>query len=138
MAFPTFARGSEDKVKQAVELGILKYPSYAYIPETNQLLFIDKDVKIHKIVGNGAILKVDALPSIKDASEDVFYLYKRVIYMKDNGTFSPLGTDASSKVDSIELRLEVVEEKVDVLENEISNWRINSIPIENIINQFTN
>lgn len=136
MAFPTFARGNEEKVRQAVELGIIKYPSYAFIPETSQLVFVDKDIKVHKIVGDGSIIKVNSLPAIENASEDVFYLYKKVVYMKDGDVFSPLGLDVSPKVDAIELRLEIVEEKVSDLEVQVSNWEINSIPVENIINQF--
>lgn len=53
MAKVTFARGTLTQINTAVSAGVLQYPAYAYITDTKQLAFVDKDNSVNLIVGAG-------------------------------------------------------------------------------------
>ena len=48
MKTPMFAHGTYSKVKEAIEKGILKYPSYVWIDDYDQYSFLNKDGELEK------------------------------------------------------------------------------------------
>ena len=81
-----FAVASFDKIQSYVDSGVLRYPAYVLCKDNvhkNNLVFIDKDLKIQPIKGykQDAIKQVEELPSAENAESNVFYFCNGVGYL---------------------------------------------------------
>ena len=101
---PVFAAGTSEKLEPALESGILTYPSYVYIRDKKKLAFVDADLTINEIVGNNpeSVIKVNSLPSVKDANEDVLYIYNSIVYTFNGTDFTPMYQDLSDLSDRVD------------------------------------
>lgn len=118
---PTFAVGSIDKVQPAIDSGILKYPSYVWITsgdKENHFFFIDHNLNIREVIGNNpkSVEKVETLPNVADAKEDVLYIYNGLVYVSDGAKLNPMYQDVSSELEQVKADIEALSERINVLE----------------------
>lgn len=88
MANVTFARGSLAQIQMAVMTGALSYPAYAYIIDTKQLAFVDKDSSVNLIVGAGggsgsSISKVELINSNLVITMDDSSATKKIVSLEN-------------------------------------------------------
>ena len=88
---PTFAVASRGNIQNYIEQGILTYPSYVFCKDINTLVFIDKNLQIQDIKGNGqiSIVECDVLPT-ENIQSNTFYLCDGKGYLLINGALIPV------------------------------------------------
>lgn len=101
-----FAVASFDKIQSYIDSGVLRYPAYVLCKDNvhkNNLVFIDKDLKIQPIKGykQDAIKQVEELPSAENAESNVFYFCNGVGYLFVNNIPVPVFKDISQSADPI-------------------------------------
>lgn len=118
MALPKFAAGEYYKIQSAVDTGVLTYPSYVYIRDENKLAFIDQDASINRIVGDNEeqVVKVDALPDISEAKENVLYIFDGIVYVFNGTEFVPMYKDVSEELEQLKSDLMNLTDRVAELE----------------------
>lgn len=118
MALPKFAAGEYYKIQSAVDTGVLTYPSYVYIRDENKLAFIDQDASINRIVGDNEeqVVKVDALPDISEAKENVLYIFDGIVYVFNGTEFVPMYKDVSEELEQLKTDLMNLTDRVAELE----------------------
>ena len=118
MALPKFAAGEYYKIQSAVDTGVLTYPSYVYIRDENKLAFIDQDASINRIVGDNEerVVKVDALPDISEAKENVLYIFDGIVYVFNGTDFTPMYQDVSEELEQLKTDLMNLTDRVAELE----------------------
>ena len=52
MAGITFASGTLERIRSAIEQGVLNYPSYTFITDENKMAFLDKNSELHLVIGD--------------------------------------------------------------------------------------
>ena len=115
---PQFAAGEFYKIQSAIDVGVLKYPSYVYIRDERKLAFIDQDLSINRIVGDNEeqVVKVDTLPSVEEAKENVLYIFEGIVYVFNGKDFTPMYKDVTSDIEQLKTDLKNLIERVDSLE----------------------
>ena len=115
---PQFAAGEFYKIQSAIDVGVLKYPSYVYIRDERKLAFIDQDLSINRIVGDNEeqVVKVDTLPSVEEAKENVLYIFEGIVYVFNGKDFTPMYKDVTSDIEQLKTDLKNLTERVDFLE----------------------
>ena len=115
---PQFAAGEFYKIQSAIDVGVLKYPSYVYIRDERKLAFIDQDLSINRIVGDNEeqVVKVDTLPSVEEAKENVLYIFEGIVYVFNGKDFTPMYKDVTSDIKQLKTDLKNLTERVDSLE----------------------
>lgn len=115
---PTFAAGEFYKIQSAIDVGVLTYPSYVYIRDERKLAFIDQDLSINRIVGDNEeqVVKVDALPSVEEAKENILYIFEGIVYIFNGTEFIPMYKDVTSDIEQLKIDLKNLTERVDSLE----------------------
>lgn len=118
MALPKFAAGEYYKIQSAVDTGVLTYPSYVYIRDENKLAFIDQDASINRIIGDNEeqVVKVDALPDISEAKENVLYIFDGIVYIFNGTEFVPIYKDVSEELEQLKTDLMNLTDRVAELE----------------------
>ena len=115
---PQFAAGEFYKIQSAIDVGVLKYPSYVYIRDERKLAFIDQDLSINRIEGDNEeqVVKVDTLPSVEEAKENVLYIFEGIVYVFNGKDFTPMYKDVTSDIEQLKTDLKNLTERVDSLE----------------------
>lgn len=115
---PTFAAGEFYKIQSAIDVGVLTYPSYVYIRDERKLAFIDQDLSINRIIGDNEeqVVKVDVLPSVENAKENVLYIFEGIVYIFNGTEFIPMYKDVTSDIEQLKTDLKNLIERVDSLE----------------------
>lgn len=115
---PTFAAGEFYKIQSAIDVGVLTYPSYVYIRDERKLAFIDQDLSINRIIGDNEeqVVKVDVLPSVENAKENVLYIFESIVYIFNGTEFIPMYKDVTSDIEQLKRDLKNLIERVDSLE----------------------
>lgn len=115
---PTFAAGEFYKIQSAIDVGVLTYPSYVYIRDERKLAFIDQDLSINRIIGDNEeqVVKVDVLPSVENAKENVLYIFEGIVYIFNGTEFIPMYKDVTSDIEQLKKDLKNLIERVDSLE----------------------
>lgn len=95
----TFATASYDKIQGYINAGVIKYPAYILCKDEahkNNLIFIDKDLKMQPVVGyeQESIIVVDNLP-VDNYRTNAFYVCNGVGYLYINGIPVPVFKDVS-------------------------------------------
>lgn len=117
MALPKFAAGEYYKIQSAVDSGILTYPSWVYVRDKTMMAFIDQDSSINLIEGNEKqVVKVDVLPSVDDAKEDVLYILEGIVYTFNGVEFIPMYKDVTEELEQIKADIEALTGRVTTLE----------------------
>lgn len=117
MALPKFAAGEYYKIQSAVDSGILTYPSWVYVRDKTMMAFIDQDSSINLIEGNEKqVVKVDVLPSVDDAKEDVLYIFEGIVYTFNGTEFTPMYKDVTEELEQIKADIEALTGRVTTLE----------------------
>ena len=118
MALPKFAAGEYYKIQSAVDTGVLTYPSYVYIRDENKLAFIDQDASINRIIGDNEeqVIKVDTLPDISEAKENVLYIFDGIVYIFNGTEFVPIYKDVSEELEQLKTDLMNLTDRVAELE----------------------
>lgn len=116
---PQFAAGEFYKIQAAIDVGVLAYPSYVYIRDERKLAFIDQDLSINRIVGDNEeqVVKVESLPSIEEAKENVLYILNGIVYTFNGTDFTPQYKDVTSDIEQLKADLKDLTDRVDILEN---------------------
>ena len=117
-SMPTFAAGEYHKIQAAIDVGVLKYPSYVFIRDECKLAFVDKDLSINRIKGDNdkQVLNVTELPSISDASKETLYILNGIVYVFDGTDFNPMYKDVTSELEQIKEQIEALTGRVTTLE----------------------
>lgn len=115
---PQFAAGEFYKIQSAIDVGVLTYPSYVYIRDERKLAFIDQDLSINRIIGDNEeqVVKVDVLPSVENAKENVLYIFEGIVYIFNGTEFIPMYKDVTSDIEQLKTDLKNLIERVDSLE----------------------
>lgn len=115
---PQFAAGEFYKIQSAIDVGVLTYPSYVYIRDERKLAFIDQDLSINRIIGDNEeqVVKVDVLPSVENAKENVLYIFEGIVYIFNGTEFIPMYKDVTSDIEQLKKDLKNLIERVDSLE----------------------
>ena len=115
---PQFAAGEFYKIQSAIDVGVLTYPSYVYIRDERKLAFIDQDLSINRIVGDNEelVVKVDTLPNIEDAKENILYIFEGIVYTFNGIDFTPMYKDVSSDIEQLKTDLKNLTDRVTELE----------------------
>ena len=115
---PTFAAGEFHKIQAAIDVGVLKYPSYVFIRDEKKLAFIDQDLSINRIKGdnNKSVISVEVLPDISEASKDILYILNGIVYTFDGIDFNPMYKDVTSELEQIKEQIEALTGRVTTLE----------------------
>ena len=115
---PTFAAGEFYKIQSAVDTGVLRYPSYVYIRDEKKLAFIDMDLSINRIKGDNEelVVKVDELPSVDKAKENVLYILNGIVYVFNGTDFAPMYQDVSEELEQLKTDLMNLTDRVAELE----------------------
>lgn len=115
---PQFAAGEFYKIQSAIDVGVLTYPSYVYIRDERKLAFIDQDLSINRIIGDNEeqVVKVDVLPSVENAKENVLYIFEGIVYIFNGTEFIPMYKDVTSDIEQLKRDLKNLIERVDSLE----------------------
>lgn len=118
MSLPTFAAGDYVKIQAAIDIGVLKYPSYVFIRDECKLAFIDQDLSINRIKGDNdkSVISVDELPDISEASKDILYILDGIVYTFDGTDFNPMYKDVTSELEQIKEQIEALTGRVTTLE----------------------
>lgn len=117
-SLPTFAAGDLEKIQNAVDVGILTYPSWVYVRDKTMMAFIDQDSSINLIEGNNEkqVVNVDVLPSVDDAKEDVLYIFEGIVYTFNGTDFTPMYRDVTEELEQIKADIEALTGRVTTLE----------------------
>lgn len=117
-SLPTFAAGDLEKIQNAVDVGILTYPSWVYVRDKTMMAFIDQDSSINLIEGNNEkqVVNVDVLPSVDDAKEDVLYIFEGIVYTFNGTDFTPMYRDVTEELKQIKADIEALTGRVTTLE----------------------
>ena len=115
---PQFAAGDLSKIQGAIDVGILKYPSWVYVRDKTMMAFIDQDLSINLIGGNNEkqVVNVDVLPSVDDAKEDVLYIFEGIVYTFNGTEFIPMYQDVTEEFEQIKAEIEALTGRVATLE----------------------
>lgn len=115
---PQFAAGDLSKIQGAIDVGILKYPSWVYVRDKTMMAFIDQDLSINLIGGNNEkqVVNVDVLPSADDAKEDVLYIFEGIVYTFNGTDFTPMYRDVTDELEQIKAEIEALTGRVTTLE----------------------
>ena len=118
MALPQFAAGDLSKLQNAVEVGILKYPSWVYVRDKTMMAFIDQDLSINLIKGDNEelVVKVDELPNVDKAKENVLYILNGIVYVFNGTDFTPMYQDVSEELEQLKTDLMNLTDRVAELE----------------------
>lgn len=117
-SLPTFAAGDLEKIQNAVDVGILTYPSWVYVRDKTMMAFIDQDSSINLIEGDNKkqVVNVDVLPSVDDAKEDVLYIFEGIVYTFNGTDFTPMYRDVTEELEQIKADIEALTGRVTTLE----------------------
>ena len=117
MALPTFAAGELYKIQSAVDIGVLKYPSWVYVRDKTMMAFIDQDKSINLIEGNNkSVINVSELPDISEAKQDVLYIFNGIVYTFDGTDFNQMYKDVTAELEQIKEQIEALTGRVATLE----------------------
>lgn len=110
------------KAQTAVDQNIISCPAVIFIRSNKHLAFIDNDNSLHEIVGNNLeqVVKVEEMPSVADAKENVLYIYKGIVYVFDGKEFNPMYQDVSEELKNLETRITDLE-KLPVIDMDASS-----------------
>lgn len=115
---PQFAAGEFYKIQAAIDVGVLAYPSYVFIRDEKKLAFIDQDLSINRIVGDNEeqVIKVDSLPNIENAKENVLYIFNGIVYIFNGADFTPMYNDVTTDIEQLRTDLKNLTNRVETLE----------------------
>lgn len=115
---PTFAAGEYYKIQAAIDVGVLKYPSYVFIRDECKLAFIDQDLSINRIKGDNEnqVINVTELPNISEAKTDTLYILDGIVYTFDGTDFNPMYKDVTLELEQIKEQIESLTGRVTTLE----------------------
>lgn len=115
---PQFAAGELYKIQAAIDVGVLKYPSWVYVRDKTMMAFIDQDLSINLIEGNNEkqVLNVEELPSVENAKLDVLYILKGIVYTFNGTEFTPMYRDVTEELEQIKAEIEALTGRVTILE----------------------
>lgn len=115
---PQFAAGEFYKIQAAIDVGVLRYPSYVFIRDECKLAFIDQDLSIKRIVGDNqdSVVKVEKLPDVTKAKENVLYILDGIVYTFDGANFISMYKDSSSDLEQIRTDISNLSGRITTLE----------------------
>lgn len=115
---PQFAAGELYKIQAAIDVGVLKYPSWVYVRDKTMMAFIDQDLSINLIKGDNKqqVVNVDTLPSIENANKEVLYIFNGIVYTFNGTDFTPMYKDVTEELEQIKAEIEELTGRVTTLE----------------------
>lgn len=115
---PTFAAGEFHKIQAAIDVGVLKYPSYVFIRDECKLAFIDKDLSINRIKGDNEnqVINVTELPDVSEAKIDTLYILDGIVYTFNGSEFKPMYKDVTAELEQIKEQIEALTGRITTLE----------------------
>ena len=117
MSLPQFAAGELHKIQSAIDVGVLKYPSWVYVRDKTMMAFIDQDKSINLIEGNNkSVINVSELPDISEAKQDVLYIFNGIVYVFNGTDFNPMYKDVTNELEQIKEQIEALTGRVTTLE----------------------
>lgn len=100
---PNFAIGELSKLQNAVNRGILSYPTYVFVSDKDMMAFVDEDRKLRLVNGNNKVQvqNVTALPPTIKGEKDVLYILNGTVYTFDGSKYIAQYTDYSNTFNDI-------------------------------------
>lgn len=117
LKMPYFCRGTEEKLREALETGIFKNLDrivWCFITEgerAGQLILVDHEKNVYPMVGDNKkqVKMVETLPSLVDGDTETLYLLGSIIYTFDGTQYNPSFHDYTEEITDLTGRMEAAE-----------------------------